>query len=43
VPIASIGYQKHLLSLKVMTSPTEQELGPLWAVLSSTGVMGEKS
>jgi len=37
VPGASIGYQKHLLSLKVMTSQTEE--GP-WSFTSGSGQHG---
>jgi len=41
VPGASTGYPKHLLSLKVMTSQTKQELhGPLKAGLGSMGING---
>jgi len=40
VPGTSLGYQKHLLSLKVMTSPAEQRQWSFKAVLGGTGVSG---
>ena len=40
MPVASIGYQKYLLSLKVMTSQLNKDHDPLRAVLGGTGDNG---